>query len=186
MNIERVDNTVWRLWRVRKTLFQMCYDRGYLVSQTELDMTLEEFRAHHGDDPQRSELTIFVANKDDVANKLYVFFPEDDKIGVGPIKTYFERMQTESVYRAIVVVKSGITPMAKSHMSKIPKYNMEMFLESELLVNIMEHELVPKHVILTDEEKGEVLKHYKVRETQLPRMQRNDPVARYFGLVRGQ
>ena len=34
------------------------------------------------------------------------------------------------------------------------------FLESELLINLTEHELVPEHVVMTQEEKEELLKRY--------------------------
>lgn len=60
------------------------------------------------------------------------------------------------------------------------------FLEAELVVNITEHTLVPKHQVLTPEEKSKLLERYKVNLTQLPRITFKDPVARYLGLMRGQ
>lgn len=38
-----------------------------------------------------------------------------------------------------------------------PKYTLEQFLEAELMVNITEHELVPEHVVMNNEEKTELL-----------------------------
>ena len=110
-------------------------------------------------------------------------------------------MQEENITRACIVVQSGMTPSAKqSLVDMAPKYILEQFLESELLINITEHELVPEHVVMTSEEKQELLNRYirlyyiilnmnsryKLKENMLMRIQAGDPVARYFGLKRGQ
>ena len=42
----------YKLWRIRKTVMQMCRDRGYLVTQDELDQTLDQFKEQFGDRPR--------------------------------------------------------------------------------------------------------------------------------------
>ena len=80
-----------------------------------------------------------------------------------------------------------MTPSAKQALLDVaPKYIVEHFLDSELLNNITEHELVPEHIVLTPEEKMEVLSKHKLKESQLPRILTSDPVARYFGMKKGQ
>ncbi|XP_037088184.1 DNA-directed RNA polymerases I, II, and III subunit RPABC1-like [Pollicipes pollicipes] len=182
----------YKLWKCRKTVMQLCHDRGYLVTQDELDQTLEQFKDQFGDKPSerrpaRSDLIILVAHTDDPTDQMFVFFPDDAKIGIKTIKTYCQRMQQENISRAIIVVQAGMTPSAKqSLVDMAPKYILEQFMESELLINLTEHELVPEHVVLTAEEKQELLTRYRLKENQLPRIQSGDPVARYFGLRRGQ
>ena len=90
------------------------------------------------------------------------------------------------MYRAIVVLDAAVTGFAKSALlAAAPKYIFETFQTSELLVDITEHELVPEHVVLTEDEKKQVLKRYNLKESQLPRMMIDDPISRYFGLSRG-
>uniref|UniRef100_A0A671FEK4 DNA-directed RNA polymerases I, II, and III subunit RPABC1 n=1 Tax=Rhinolophus ferrumequinum TaxID=59479 RepID=A0A671FEK4_RHIFE len=159
------EEETYRLWKIRKTIMQLCHDRGYLVTQDELDQTLEEFKAQFGDKPsegrpRRTDLTVLVAHNDDPTDQMFVFFPEEPKVGIKTIKVYCQRMQEENITRALIVVQQGMTPSAK--------------------------QLVPEHVVMTKEEVTELLARYKLRENQLPRIQAGDPVARYFGIKRGQ
>jgi DNA-directed RNA polymerase I, II, and III subunit RPABC1 len=73
---------------------------------------------------------------------MFVFFPEEPKIGIRTIKAICQQMQEQNITRAIIVVQTGMTPSAKQAMGDMaPKYTLEQFLEAELMVNITEHEV---------------------------------------------
>jgi DNA-directed RNA polymerase I, II, and III subunit RPABC1 len=129
-------------------------------------------------------MTILVEKADDASDQLFVFFPTDEKVGVKPLKTYCTRMKDENVLRAIIVVKGNLTPFAKQAVKEmsVHGYKMEYFRDAELLVDITEHKLVPEHSVLTPQEKQELLERYRLKPSQLPRIQVTDPIARYFGL----
>ena len=38
------EQETYKMWRMRKTVMQLCHDRGYLVTQDELDQTLDQFK----------------------------------------------------------------------------------------------------------------------------------------------
>jgi DNA-directed RNA polymerases I, II, and III subunit RPABC1 len=96
-------------------------------------------------------------------------------------------MESETVNRAILVVQQDLSAHAKATLTHdVRDFTLEFFKESELLVNITKHILVPRHILLTTEEKAELLKRYKLKDSQLPAIQRTDPVARYYGLQRGE
>lgn len=150
-------------------------------------MTPATFTNRFGEHPSRESLTILVEKADDETDQLFVFFPEDEKVGVKPIKVYTDRMKDENVSNAILVLRVDITPFAKQALQEISEdCRIEHFKEAELLVDITEHTLVPEHQVLSMNEKTELLKRYRLKETQLPRIQPNDPVARYYGMKRGQ
>ncbi|KAH9389704.1 DNA-directed RNA polymerases I, II, and III subunit RPABC1 [Tyrophagus putrescentiae] len=188
--MESDEALTYKLWRIRKTVMQLCHDRGYLVSQEEIDQSFDFFKQTYGDRPSEGHPSQkrldFSVKKLLLTDQMFVFFPDEPKIGIKTVKNYCQRMQEENISRAIIVVQQGMTPSAKQALVDMaPKYILEQFLESELLINITEHELVPEHVLLTPEEKAELLARYKLKESQLMRIQASDPVARYFGLKRG-
>jgi len=57
--------------------------------------------------------------------------------------------------------------------------------EVEEGIDIFIHELVPKHRVLSEEEKEEVLKRYNAKLMDLPRILVSDPVVRKLGAKPG-
>lgn len=47
--------------------------------------------------------------------------------------------------------------------------------------NILKHGLVPKHTILSEEEKNQLLQKYKILAQQLPKISATDPVVKLIG-----
>jgi DNA-directed RNA polymerase I, II, and III subunit RPABC1 len=124
--------------------------------------------------------------------KIWVEFNADENVGLKQLRDYMAHLVTGQYYSGIMVCIKPMTGMAlrllrgASGIAEGPKGGVEVFVEQDLLVNITKHELVPKHVLLSREEKDQLLKRYRLKETQLPRIQITDPVAKYYGLRRGQ
>ncbi|AFD00881.1 DNA-directed RNA polymerase, subunit H [Methanocella conradii HZ254] len=51
--------------------------------------------------------------------------------------------------------------------------------------NVLEHELVPDHILLTEEETQEVLKKYGITRGQLPKIKASDVVVKQIGAKPG-
>lgn len=158
----------------RKVILKMLIIRGYQIEDPDefISSTDEEFLTHKIDDED---------------SKIFVFFPKiSAKVGVFTIRQYIKEMQDNEVNQAIVIVKDAITAFAKQVFIEAKPLIIECFKENELLVDKLDHVLVPKHELITEDEKKELLKIYKAKEGQLPKMLSSDPIARYFGARKGQ
>jgi DNA-directed RNA polymerase I, II, and III subunit RPABC1 len=176
------------LYRVYKNILNMLYNRGYDIPKNTDSiscMDYETFKKLSNED-----LTItavlrsgYTLNK---FPKIIVFFPEDPtRLGVKTIRNYYDRMIDLGINKAILVVKENITPFAKNSITSFTKLEenpvfIEVFLEKSLEIDISKHELVPKHELLSEEEKKALLDKYKIKEVQLAKMMSTDPVSRYY------
>jgi DNA-directed RNA polymerase I, II, and III subunit RPABC1 len=175
------------LYQINKTVMEMLHLRGYNIPRVALEKTFEQFKAEHcpnpGDVPDREKL-MSSWNKLDDKSPIMVWYPKVQRIGVQEIQAFYKQMKNDNVDRALVIYQD-ISPWAKQCIMKM-KIIMEQWKETELLVNITKHTFVPEHLPLTPEQKADLLLKYKLKDTQLPRIQITDPIARFLGLSRGQ
>ncbi|KAH3673540.1 hypothetical protein WICMUC_003647 [Wickerhamomyces mucosus] len=184
-----------RLWRTLKTVKEMVRDRGYYITQEEIDISLEEFRSKYLDPLGKvsRRLMCFQANPDSAFDEkfpnrgpLWVEFCEEASVGIKTMKSFIIHMSEHNFSTGIFIYQNGITSSASKLIPTVAPATIETFQETDLIVNITHHELVPRHIPLSELEKKELLERYRLKESQLPRIQREDPVARYLGLKRGQ
>ena len=120
---------------------------------------------------------------------IWVDFATEPSIGIKQMRQFAQHISANNFSGGIYVTQSSITPAALKIIPAAQQSGglvLETFQEQDLLVNITHHELVPKHVLLSAEEKKRLLDRYRLKESQLPRIQTGDPVAKYLGLRRGQ
>lgn len=117
---------------------------------------------------------------------IWVEFSSDTSIGIKQMRTFVHLVADNHFHTGILVTQSSVTSSAAKLAPAALPAIIEFFQESDLLVNITHHELVPRHVLLSPEEKRALLERYRLKESQLPRIQTGDPVAKYLGLRRGQ
>lgn len=114
------------------------------------------------------------------------FCPDATGVGTKQVRAFNHFIDEQNYHTGIFISQTPISPSAIRLLNGVPGRFCEHFQEQELLVNITRHELVPKHVLLSPEEKTQLLKRYRLKESQLPRIQSGDPVSKYLGLRRGQ
>ncbi|KAJ4399200.1 DNA-directed RNA polymerases II 24 kDa polypeptide (RNA polymerase II subunit 5) [Neurospora sp. IMI 360204] len=200
---------VSRLWRAWRTVHEMVQDRGYELAEDEVKISLERFKAEYTNEdgtPNRAKLQFSARPSEAMIKKFTApptpanpnpvpecgtiwveFCTEKGSIGVSVMKKFVTHCSDNKFKAGIFITAVPLSAQARKVMSVTSQYTqVECFLEEDLLVNITHHELVPKHVLLSKEEKAALLKRYRLKETQLPRILSKDPIARYLGLKRGQ
>lgn len=104
-----------------------------------------------------------------------------DAVGVKQINQMTKYMESKGVEEGIIV-SVKYTQSAKL-MAK--KKNIELVSQDFPSFNIFKHNLVPKHEILSPEERQAILEKYRVEPYKLPRIKVSDPVIRLIGAKPG-
>ncbi|ORY79928.1 DNA-directed RNA polymerase I [Protomyces lactucae-debilis] len=184
------DRNIIRTYRVWKTVHQLVHDRGYDMAQEELDLSIDQFKQTYCPSGlvDKTLMSFYArAPEEKKLGQLYVAFCKESSVGIAAMRQFVQTLSENNHKVGIFIYEKSMTPSANKIVAGVQgQFQIDTFQESDLVVNITHHELVPRHIIMTKEEKRELLDRYKLKETQLPRIQVADPVARYYGLRRGQ
>jgi DNA-directed RNA polymerase subunit H (RpoH/RPB5) len=108
---------------------------------------------------------------------------EERVVGIAIVRDLFKEMEETESQRGILVGGNRFTPAAKKY-AKVSR--IELVEGNYASFDLFEHDLVPTHVIAEQSEVDLVLKHYKIKKTQLPRIYLSDPAAKVLGARVGQ
>ena len=188
---------LYRLFKVYKTLNKMMEDRGYEklekepISYEQWEKNIKEKRKMSGifskiikNDVENGENTQNEQNDKKLKTiNLFFHYIPNIKINKDCILNFIEEMQTGKAISGMIITSTKLSQQAKQQIENSKE--IEVFDLKELVVNITEHELVPKHILLSEKDKKQLLERYKIRDSQLPKILVGDPVAKYLGLKRG-
>jgi DNA-directed RNA polymerase I, II, and III subunit RPABC1 len=100
------------MYRVRKTVFQMLKDRGYIISERKLAQTKQEF-AETYNGSRDSQNTLVSKRKagdgfdDGTENKMFVFFHDHEKLNEAAVRQISLTMLQNHVFNSIVIIKGS-------------------------------------------------------------------------------
>lgn len=127
---------------------------------------------------QKNIISFVVKMPREQKNALLWVIPTRGTVGIAYINQLKKAMEKREIERGIIVTSGRYTSAAKV---KAKKGGIELIPRIFPAFNIFEHELVPKHELLTPEEKMKILMEYRVQPYHLPRIRAADPAAKAIG-----
>jgi len=170
------------LYKIRTNVLEMLEDRGFSIPDELKSVHLDEFNAMCNND----DIDLHIkGEKDDV----YIHFYNKQKLfGKKELKEIVETTKEsygEEVNIICIINKYNTSAVEKEISNSIYK-NVEYFSNRQMTFNITKNYLVPKHILLTDEEKQEVLTKYKSKTIDVfPIIFKTDPIAKYYRMKPG-
>lgn len=181
--------TISKIFKSRNILLDLFEKRGFDISQYK-NFTINEIHILYTNE----QLDMLLENNNN-GKKLYVKYHILTKIRPPNILDYNEELYiNENIIDKkddlIIVTKDSINEGIRYALDVLYKkdgYYVNIYNYNKYLFNILNHEKVPEHRILTDKEKKDIQKKYNiVDDSKFPEISRFDPVAIAIGIRPGE
>jgi len=107
---------------------------------------------------------------------------DEATVGIAVINFLQKVMKEKEIERAIVITQGRFTHAVKQGAKK---KKIELLPKTFPVFDIFEHALVPKHEILNEEERKQLLELFKVQPYQMPQVKASDPAVKAIGAKPG-
>jgi DNA-directed RNA polymerase subunit H (RpoH/RPB5) len=166
---------------IKKNIIIMFKNRGF-IKEENVDKYIKKLISDENDDMEYIINLDYESNYNTTIKNKKVFIKMlDYKISSvnknSPIGEFLSKYHDE--YKYIIV--ENINQKSEKIISHY-KTACEIFKTAELKINIVDHILVPKHIVLTQEESKFVLETYNAKKKDMPLISSTDPIARYYNM----
>lgn len=177
--------TISNIYKSRKIMLELFEERGYDVDEWN-DFSINEIQSMHTNNQLDMLLKHKVSGK-----KIYVKYYIQKKLGKTNVYDYVDDIfSVEQILtkddELIIFTKHKPNDTLIKLMKMIytsDGYFVNIYHMKQYLFNILNHKLVPKHEVMTDDEKSELYKKYNItKDSEIPEISRFDPVAQAIGL----
>jgi DNA-directed RNA polymerase I, II, and III subunit RPABC1 len=176
--------TIKNIYKSRNILIQILQNRGYNVDDYN-EFSINEINIM----VSNNQLDLLLENKNN--NKIFVKYYLGKSLRPNNIQEIVEDLfNLEEILskddELLIIVKDDINDSIKNmlvHIWNSQKIFVSIISLKRLQYNILNHTLVPEHIIMTEEEKLDVKKKYNViDDSKFAEISRFDPVSTLIGL----
>lgn len=178
------------LFRLKKQQIKMVQARGYNISHEEwiLDenTTVKKFIKklieQYGEYPLRKLMygQYVHPNKPKKLVVNFICYNKSKKIKINEITPFFFKL-TEENTDGLLIINSTLSPTATECNSIITEHEYQIFQEHDLLYDVTDHNMVPKHTLLNNKE----IEELGLSGKKLRLLQSSDPVCQYYNFPIG-
>ncbi len=180
-------STISQIYTSRNIILDLVKERGYDTSDYE-ERSISEIQKMYNE----KQLDMLM-NKEDTSDdrKIFIKYHLTGKIRINQIYEYIDDLyNVEEILTKkddfIIITKDQPNDTLKKLMNNIWNKDNIYFViynYNNYLFNILNHEMVPQHEVLNEEEKNDVKKKYNILyDSQFPEISRFDSVAEAIGL----
>jgi len=164
---------------VKSTIIKILVNRNFINKENE-----EKYIKNLiNDDNEDMEYVIKLDNSknynSEIKNKKIIVKIFDYKITSinksSPIGEFITKYNNEYVF----IIVDDINSKSENTLTDYSE-NIEIFKFNNLQFNIIDHDLVPKHIVLNQEESKNVMESYRAKKRDMILIRTNDPIAKYY------